>query len=502
MAFPSANIADAAVTEDASPASSTFTVTLPANVVSGDMIGVLVESRNQDPDSLTGYTEKINRAYNSNYCSLFMRDANGTEGSTVDVTFPSTPDTVCAIAFRIDGHSNGVAEVETATTGSSTTSTPDGPSITASWGADDNLVINVCGSGRFQRTYTNAPSGYSGLTEAAAHPGDSTSSECAIAYIETTSATEDAGTWTLSGSDQCMPSAIIIQGTGGPTYTLALGQGSFVLSGQAVGLAAARKLSLGQGSHTLNGQGVGLLAGRTLALAQGSFSVSGQAVGLKAGRKVALAQGSFALGGQTLGILANRVLSAQQGSYSLTGQDVGLVYSAAAATYTLVLSAGAFALTGQAVGLMVSRKLAAAQGAFTLTGQSANLLAGRHLAAEQGGYVLSGQNAGLRASRKLPLAQGNYSLSGQAAGTLVGRKIAIGQGSYSLAGQSTSLRVARQMVIEQGSYTLSGQDVDLLIPALATSSRTFNIGSRSRSLNVKARGRVFYVPNKSRSLDA
>jgi hypothetical protein len=91
-------------------------------------------------------------------------------------------------------------------------------------------------------------------------------------------------------------------------------------------------LDMAQGSYTLSGQALGLTAQHTIALAQGSYALTGQALALLRGLVLALAQGSYALSGQDLALLAARTLAMNQGSYTLSGQAVGLDYSAAAPT--------------------------------------------------------------------------------------------------------------------------------------------------------------------------
>lgn len=188
-------------------------------------------------------------------------------------------------------------------------------------------------------------------------------------------------------------SAYDVGAGGGPTYTLDAAAGSFSLTGQSAGLAAARKLAVTTGEFTLAGTTTGLAASRNLAVTAGSFALAGNDAGLTTARK----------------------LAASVGSFSLTGNAADLVYTPTGGpTYTLAANTGSFSLTGQAAGLAVERKLAVAVGAFNLAGQDIGLAAGRKIAAEPGQFTLTGQTANVLVSRKLLASAGSFSLTGPA----------------------------------------------------------------------------------------
>jgi len=151
-------------------------------------------------------------------------------------------------------------------------------------------------------------------------------------------------------------------------YDLVCAQGSFTLTGQAVGLEAARSLACSQGSFTLTGQAMTPKAARSLTCGAGSFVLTGQAVGVEAARSLTCGQGSFALTGQAAGLVIARTLTASYGGFVLSGQAVALLRAA-----TLTAAAGTFTLTGQAVTLRRGRVLEVGFGAFTLSGQAVTL---------------------------------------------------------------------------------------------------------------------------------
>lgn len=154
-------------------------------------------------------------------------------------------------------------------------------------------------------------------------------------------------------------------------------------------------LAVGTGSFSLSGQAVSLKQGYAVAAGAGSFSLSGQAVGLQHGRNLAVGAGSYSLAGQDVTLTytpaSNPVLAVEAGEFTLSGQDVALV----ATLGSLIVGTGTFALTGQDVGTYIGRNLAAGYGAFTLTGQDISLMRGLNLAVGAGSFALTGQDVTL-----------------------------------------------------------------------------------------------------------
>ena len=213
------------------------------------------------------------------------------------------------------------------------------------------------------------------------------------------------------------PKRVFVTAAAGGSYSLTCSAGSYLLTGQSVGLLASRSLAVAQGSYTLTGQDVALLRLYTLTAAQGSYSLSGQAVALTVSRLLAAGQGSYALTGQAVGMFASRVLAAGQGSYALTGQAVGLVYTPLG-SYSLISDAGSYSLTGKAVGLPASRVLAAEAGSYGLSGQDVGLVytpagASYTLTAEAGSYAITGQDISFARTYVLAASAGSYTLTGR-----------------------------------------------------------------------------------------
>jgi hypothetical protein len=203
-------------------------------------------------------------------------------------------------------------------------------------------------------------------------------------------------TYTTTGNDGAFQYAanLILDGwsnnASGTAYTLAMGQGSYALTGQATGLRADRRITAVQGSYALSGQAVALQHAHKIIIAQGAYTLSGQAVTL-IGPEVAYSLGM------------------DQGSYALTGSD-------AAVDIEMAMESGSYALTGNAVGLAYGHKVQAAQGSYSLSGQAVGLTATRRITIDAGAYALTGNDVGLEQhdpSPTLVAESGSYTLSGQ-----------------------------------------------------------------------------------------
>ena len=283
-------------------------------------------------------------------------------------------------------------------------------------------------------------------------------------------------------------------GGGGPTYTIPADQGTYTLTGQAVGLLAARVLTATQASYVLSGQDAGLTKTYVLQALQGAFGIVGQDANLLAQRIVFAAQGTYSLTGQDATLLAQLVLGATAGTYTMTGQDVDLSVLLPG-SYTLTADQGAYTLAGQAANLLASRILTAAQGSYSVVGQDAGLAKAFIMAASEGSYTLTGQEAALLASRILEAETGSYIMAGQDAGLSRAFILVADTGIHSLTGQDVQLLASRILSGEYGVYTLTGQDAILTYSeagsATNVASITFSLATRSISFTLKTRDSSF-----------
>lgn len=241
-------------------------------------------------------------------------------------------------------------------------------------------------------------------------------------------------------------------------YVLTAEQGTYLISGQAAGLAYSESDSPASLPH------LGLLGGLG-----GSFSA------------LTADQGTYTVSGQDALFSLNYVLTANVGSYTVFGQiaslggsgsragdpaplpHIGLLLAPGSTGYTLVADPGNYSITGSEA--VVDYEVTAAQGSYTVTGQDAGLLYGRIMPLDSGTYLVSGQDATFAiggTDRSMAADFGTYSISGQDASTLRRYPLTSEHGFYALLGQQAVLTFSNAatyiLAAESGSYSLSGQD--------------------------------------------
>ena len=201
MAFPSVRSTSSG--SIAANGTST-TVTLPATVVSGDILFVLFVSDNGsnsitwDQSSEGTWTQQ----FESNPTSVdhvtqgWAKVADGTEDSgTLAITHAS--EQTAWICYCIQDTVGALSGIEVSTVAVGTDNDPNATSLTASWGAEDNLWISLFGC-------DGAPGMGASLTawpfadnQIYNHPNNGGGDvDCAICSEESATATNDAGAFT------------------------------------------------------------------------------------------------------------------------------------------------------------------------------------------------------------------------------------------------------------------------------------------------------------------
>lgn len=347
---------------------------------------------------------------------------SGAQSVTVDTTSGST---YCAVCYVLGGAADlELVDIETLNSNSLAN-----PSMTLSLGGRECFAAVGGFSGQDTFGGVTPLSGWANSAE------QDFGSQMGISYAYNTIGTSDvtAG-WTQTAEDVLAIAVAVGEISG--AYTLTCVTGSFVLTGNAVGLGATRQLPATTQAYALAGVTTGLRADRRLVATQQGYALTGVATGLRAARLLTAAAGSYALTGPGTNLLAQRRLTAQLGTFALTGNASGLVRAArlTATTGTLTLSGitatltygtaggsvlsaapGTFALTGNATGLRAARQLPATTRAYTLTGIASGLRVNRLLAATARSYALTGIPASLRAARRLPATTTGFQLAGLAA---------------------------------------------------------------------------------------
>ena len=204
MAFPQV----AAVNGGNNTTNSTeHTVNLPSGIQAGDLLLVFFAS---DVAPTIAFPEGWTQLFQTSWASLvnfgaWYRVADGNEGATITVT-TSSEEMTAHTSYRITGYI-GVPEVGTAATGS--TITPDPPSLSPSWGAQDTLWLAACANDR-ERFVATYPDDYTdGLNDLTS--GKVEGCGVGTARRERNTATENPGAFTISVKDECVANTVAIQ---------------------------------------------------------------------------------------------------------------------------------------------------------------------------------------------------------------------------------------------------------------------------------------------------
>lgn len=165
MTFPVVATTNTSVT---ATENNTHTVNLPASIASGDLLLMFFhanQGNDADITSITGWTEIADvLGTTATRFFAFRKTATGSEGATVSVT--TTADAVAAHqTYRITGWT-GTPEV---TTAEGTSTTPDPPNLTPSWGAKDTLWLAVAGAAA--TSITSTPTNYTNAVDSSTGTG-------------------------------------------------------------------------------------------------------------------------------------------------------------------------------------------------------------------------------------------------------------------------------------------------------------------------------------------
>ncbi len=216
-AFPS--IADTATSLEDATNKVSHTVSLPPNIVSGNLlIVVFVSDGNPSitfPNEGTDWIVLKDMAADGNAARLKVcyRDADGGEGATITVTTASSQRSA-HVAYRITGHST-TQSPEASTGASGDDRWPDPDSLTPTGGAKDYLWIAIEGHDR-DRDVAIWPSGYA-LAQLKSVGGGANSASTAAGGRNRNIASEDPGTFSIMNGDNWAAVTVAIHPVGGPS---------------------------------------------------------------------------------------------------------------------------------------------------------------------------------------------------------------------------------------------------------------------------------------------
>ena len=204
MAFPSANIGDRNGGNSAADTTS-HTFNLPGNIVSGNLLLIFATFDSFDPDAGTitwpsggdAWTQVYSLTGGGGHVSqLYKRTADGGEGSTISVTTGNSTGS-SHTSYRVTGTTNAI-EVATDNTAPNNDS-PNPPSLTPTWGADDTLWFVAAQYGNGTRFVTTYPTSFTNGRNDRWDNGSGTGQGTGIRLNNT--ATENPGVFTLNSGD-------------------------------------------------------------------------------------------------------------------------------------------------------------------------------------------------------------------------------------------------------------------------------------------------------------
>ena len=184
-------------------ASSAQTVSLPASLVSGNLLLMILGVTNTATVTTpSGWTQLVKSEWTSTG-AVYYKTSDGAEGASVEVTIGAAED--CGhVTYQIENWKGTPEAVAFAT------ASEDPPSLTPSWGSDENIYIPVVTMHALTTDASAAPSGYSGLLTAI---GNTTTRGVVWAASKiATSTSENPGIFTGTANQYPQATTIAVQG--------------------------------------------------------------------------------------------------------------------------------------------------------------------------------------------------------------------------------------------------------------------------------------------------
>lgn len=214
MAFPTPGTP---VPTDFATSVTSMAVNMPASVAVGELLIAVVSVRNAGtwtrPTGWEEFDAQIGGA-SVGELTLFYKIADGDEDGTTETWTASVGTTAAWLVVGVtDWHGTTPPESDTVS-GDATNANP--PTLTASWGSDDNLWIAVASNSATGETtgFTAAPTNYINLNSNGASSGGST---CNVAFAtrELADDADDPGTFTPSSNRFWAAATIVIRPAAG-----------------------------------------------------------------------------------------------------------------------------------------------------------------------------------------------------------------------------------------------------------------------------------------------
>lgn len=237
MAFPVVKTADTKSGEVSSNSTS-WSLTYPTNLASGDLILLVASIDGQGVPSLPEGWNRAGRrlsVFSAVTQVIAAKISDGTETGSFTLS-PGANEQGSWHVFRITGwygsglfadsttspfslgqlDGNGISvsrgPIDSTEISSWDGTSPDPPSLNpANWDAEDTLWIAACASDHGNTTYTGFPTNYDAYTDIPQESGGSNGAAQGIAFRELNASSEDPGAFTTDASEQYFPSVIAIR---------------------------------------------------------------------------------------------------------------------------------------------------------------------------------------------------------------------------------------------------------------------------------------------------
>jgi hypothetical protein len=214
MAFPSV-VTRASSTTDSNVITN-HTVTLPGSLVSGNLIVAAICFDNQTSALAVtwpaGWTELLDSVDDTRALALNVayRVSDGSEGASITVT-TNNGEQAAHRTWQISGqHPSSAPEIGT-TSSATYTSSPDPPSVTASWGSDDTLWLALAALDNGGVAVSTYPTSYSQGANITSLGTGLAAATLGVAERENATATENPATFALTASCDSLANTIAIR---------------------------------------------------------------------------------------------------------------------------------------------------------------------------------------------------------------------------------------------------------------------------------------------------
>lgn len=201
---------------------TSMAVNMPAVVDVGDYLLAMVEVRNSGtftPPS--GWVELDTQLGGGSVgkLTIFYKVADGDEGGTTETFTASTGTSAIWQVRKVSGADVTVPPESNTASGDVSSANP--PTLSPSWGADDNLWVVIAGHAAASATaFSGAPTNYTGFDNDGASSGGAACS-VATAYRELNASTEDPGAFTVSNNRWWAAATVVFKPASGSALTVA-----------------------------------------------------------------------------------------------------------------------------------------------------------------------------------------------------------------------------------------------------------------------------------------